>query len=45
LLAQYLGWQGALHLAAALAVLAAVMWLGIRPAAPEGDSIAHSSQL
>lgn len=45
LLAQYLGWQGALHLAAGLAVLAAALWLGIRPAAPEGDSITHPSQL
>ncbi len=45
LLAQYLGWQGALHLAAGLAVLAAALWLGIRPAAPEGDSVTQPSQL
>lgn len=34
-LAEYLGWQGALHLAAGLSVLAAFLWLGIRPGFPD----------
>jgi len=31
LLAQHIGWEGALHVAAGLAVVAAALWLGIRP--------------
>jgi ACS family glucarate transporter-like MFS transporter len=30
-LAQFIGWEGALHVAAGLAVLAAALWVGIRP--------------
>lgn len=38
LLAQYLGWQGALHVAAGLSLLAAFLWLGIRPGTPDRAS-------
>jgi ACS family glucarate transporter-like MFS transporter len=31
LLASWIGWENALHVAAALALLAAALWLGIRP--------------
>jgi cyanate permease len=37
-LAQFIGWEGALHVAAGLAVLAAALWFGISPAAPESEA-------
>ncbi|HSW30129.1 MAG TPA: MFS transporter [Longimicrobiales bacterium] len=33
LLAAFIGWEAALHIAAALSVVAALLWLGIRPGA------------
>jgi ACS family glucarate transporter-like MFS transporter len=33
-LAKYLGWENALHAAAALAIVAALLWLGVRPGSP-----------
>jgi ACS family glucarate transporter-like MFS transporter len=33
LLAEVIGWENALHTAAVLSLVAAVLWLGIRPAA------------
>lgn len=37
-LAQFIGWEGALHVAAGLAVLAAALWFGISPGAPEPEA-------
>ena len=37
-LAAVIGWENALHLAAALAVVAAFLWLGIDPRAPGSES-------
>jgi ACS family glucarate transporter-like MFS transporter len=34
ILATYIGWENALHLAAVLAVIAAVLWLGVKPLIP-----------
>jgi ACS family glucarate transporter-like MFS transporter len=34
-LAGYIGWENALHVAAGLAIIAALLWLGIRPAQQE----------
>jgi ACS family glucarate transporter-like MFS transporter len=30
-MAQYIGWENALHIAAGIAIVAAILWLGIRP--------------
>jgi ACS family glucarate transporter-like MFS transporter len=39
ILATRIGWENALHVAAALAVLAAVLWLGVRPGKGQEDSM------
>jgi ACS family glucarate transporter-like MFS transporter len=31
LMATFIGWENALHIAAILSILAAVLWLGVRP--------------
>jgi MFS transporter, ACS family, glucarate transporter len=36
-LAEVIGWENALHTAAVLSVVAALLWLGIRPNAPPSD--------
>jgi hypothetical protein len=33
-LGSIIGWEPALHVAAAMAIVAALLWLGVRPAAP-----------
>jgi hypothetical protein len=35
ILASYIGWENALHVAAGLAIIAAVLWLGIKPVEAE----------
>jgi ACS family glucarate transporter-like MFS transporter len=37
LLATYIGWENALHVAAGLAIIAALLWLGVRPDQKEGQ--------
>ena len=41
IIAVAVGWENALHLAAILAVVAALLWLGINPSAGENEAIAR----
>ncbi len=42
LMASFIGWENALHVAAVLSIIAAILWLGVKPAISERKPVCHN---
>ena len=45
IIASYFGWENALHIAAGLAIIAAILWLAINPIPEKTSKLSHSPSI